>query len=624
MEGVVRLSLSPRCNWDCSFCSRHEQEGAFERLDAYVQSLEEARMENSALVITGGEPSLYPELRTLIQKAADFGYDEITLETNGSGIQHEHDGKALADAGLTTVEVLILAARGDLAHALSGEPDAAATSLRALEASVGVVPATVARIPLTRFNLLEVAATLSAIAAKAPGVEGVVFDWLPAKSLKDPARSWLPPRLLRSSYPHFVELASQHGFAVTLRGEDGVAACLAPEGEHVADLADRYRRVAKAHDEPSRPYLHVRACQQCPQREFCPGISPYERGMLTAKDIRVPETAKIRQVVLHDAEEERRRRMERPDMSLMTYGSEGAKGAVIRINYRCQMTCSFCWVDLHGGEKEWERVQQEINLATGQGCIAVSFSGGEPTLSKNLVPAIAYCRDQGYEMINIESNAMLLKRPERADEIVAAGLTDAFISLHAVDPDVSDEITGVPDGHPQTIAGIRNLLERGVEVVLNYVITRANIDQLERFPRFVAETFAGYGDALPGIRYSAAHVINNRVSPDSVPQYTHLARPLHRSLESALEWGVPLKEVGGQCGVPPCVLGGDPRFFPLEHRHSHSQSVDENFRKVAACETCVFQHACVGVRQGYLDLYGDSEFRPVLDVPDQKSPSTAS
>ncbi|MDI7268179.1 MAG: hypothetical protein QME96_09315 [Myxococcota bacterium] len=59
------------------------------------------------------------------------------------------------------------------------------------------------------------------------------------------------------------------------------------------------------------------------------------------------------------------------------------------------------------------------------------------------------------------------------------GFLEAFVSLHAATTDLHDRLVRVPGAFRLTVAGARNLLECGVAVGFNMVLTRENMAEAE-------------------------------------------------------------------------------------------------------------------------------------------------
>ena len=88
----VRLSVTDRCNFRCVYCMspdvKYLPKMQLLTLDEYIRLLQLLQgMGVSKLRITGGEPTLYPYLDDLLERAGQMGFKDIALTTNGSNIR---------------------------------------------------------------------------------------------------------------------------------------------------------------------------------------------------------------------------------------------------------------------------------------------------------------------------------------------------------------------------------------------------------------------------------------------------------------------------------------------------------------------------------------------------------
>lgn len=93
---VVAYCLTDRCNLNCAYCEdfgarRNEASTPFLSLDDALRVLRIIRTGTDALILTGGEPLLYPDIEPLVARARrDLRFRRITLQTNGS-LLAEHE-----------------------------------------------------------------------------------------------------------------------------------------------------------------------------------------------------------------------------------------------------------------------------------------------------------------------------------------------------------------------------------------------------------------------------------------------------------------------------------------------------------------------------------------------------
>jgi len=105
----LRISVTDRCNFRCSYCMPAEdmtwlpREGilSYEEIERVARVLRGLGV--TAVRLTGGEPLVRADLAVLVAKLAALGFDDLSLTTNGVGLPHL--AGALATAGLRRVNV---------------------------------------------------------------------------------------------------------------------------------------------------------------------------------------------------------------------------------------------------------------------------------------------------------------------------------------------------------------------------------------------------------------------------------------------------------------------------------------------------------------------------------------
>lgn len=120
---------------------------------------------------------------------------------------------------------------------------------------------------------------------------------------------------------------------------------------------------------------------------------------------------------------------------------------------------------------------------------SVSFTGGEPTLRKDLPELVDYAAHTLGMRVNLITNGTLVSA-KLAERLSAAGLASAQVSIEAPDADRHDRITQVPGSFVRACAAVHYLRATGIHVHSNTTITRANLDVLEAMPRFAREVLS--------------------------------------------------------------------------------------------------------------------------------------
>ena len=128
--GVLRLSLTARCNLACPYCLPDGQEPpgllSLEQRLAVVEAA--VALGASSLRLTGGEPLLHPELEALIaalQPLRQRGLREIALTSNGQLLTAER-ARRLRAAGLDRLTLSLDGADGASVALMAGLADAGA------------------------------------------------------------------------------------------------------------------------------------------------------------------------------------------------------------------------------------------------------------------------------------------------------------------------------------------------------------------------------------------------------------------------------------------------------------------------------------------------------------------
>lgn len=289
----------------------------------------------------------------------------------------------------------------------------------------------------------------------------------------------------------------------------------------------------------------------------------------------------------------------------------------IGIIYQCNQPCTFCQLAEMNTHIPPARIYAALDASRARGAERVILTGGEPTLCRDLIDYVAYARAHGFTTIELQTNATLLDRGERARALREAGLTDAQVSLHGPDSEISDRLTAAPGTHQRTLAGIGNLLDCGVRVLLNHLIFRDNCHLLLDFIEMVERRWGRHRERLI-IQFHAPLSEFARVehARRHIARYTDYAVLLRRAIDRGRELGYWVKDLQDPTGIPAlCVLSADPGYLgpilsqrdkPRMHKWETSWMT-----RVAECARCEIADACMGIPKGYIALHGDAEFHAV-------------
>lgn len=227
------------------------------------------------------------------------------------------------------------------------------------------------------------------------------------------------------------------------------------------------------------------------------------------------------------------------------------------------------------------------------------LSGGEPTRHPGLEPLMFVAKNIGFVRVTIFSNGRRFKDKAYTRSLKAAGLSSALISLHGPDAETHASLVGVKEAFGETLEGIDHLLEQGVEVVINTVVSKLNYRRLEDQIEFVARRFSNRTRLQLSDLFATARVFEN---PGLHVPYRELKPWLANALIKATCLDLPC------CTIlfPLCVL--DPFFmdaFELREEERESLVGGDDFRGLVWRKPEFKSHRC------YLRNCRDCSLRPV-------------
>jgi MoaA/NifB/PqqE/SkfB family radical SAM enzyme len=584
------IVVGRRCNQRCGFCDgRADHDGEQHYDDSVRSAIDRARATGARrIVLTGGEPALRNELPAWIALAARDD-TRVVLETNGTIFAYASRARAVRTAGLAEARVALPAGDDAAAEAITRDPGGLARALEGIahlaEAGIEIT----ITIPLTD----EGAPSLPALVARAHAAAGRRLRAFEAHLLRDTAIDL--PRAADSIAAAARAAAGLPDGGVPFRFAPGAA----PPPCSFAGI-DAPRGLFSALDGTPRD-----ACAPCALFGICPGpsqpvpdhaLAPVDAARARALAPLLPDRA--RAAVLDAA-------------SGFHYFDDAlgqvAPGATLRLVYTCNQKCPMCFVDTSLGSVPAPLWRGALAEAIAGRVRYLQISGGEPTLSADLVAAVAAARTGGIAKIELQTNALRCADRAYARALAEAGLTDALVSLHGATDATADAVTLAPGTAARTALGIDALLEAGVAVQLHFVVNGVNFRET---PAFVERVLARWS-TRPSLLFSFVAPMD-RVPKEGwlVPRFTDAAPPLRAALDRCREAGLRFSGPGSFCGLPLCILDGDRRYYPDRHPVPDG-SVSSEFLHPPVCDSCSERAHCRGVRTAYAALHGVSELHSI-------------
>ena len=295
------------------------------------------------------------------------------------------------------------------------------------------------------------------------------------------------------------------------------------------------------------------------------------------------------------------------------------------IGLSCNSNCIMCSVDSKkkdSAEGTTEQVIKDLIKGRQEGYERMEFTGGEPTVRKDIIILIQKAKELGYTNIGISTNGILLSDKKFCDRLVKAGLTNITFSLHAHNKTLHEVISCTPGAFNKTVSGIKNTVTyKDLLVSVVTVIFRPNykyIFQIGKFIHSLGVSCWDITDLLPEGRakknYETLYVKRTELS-----DVLHTLKPLLDDFQSIVFFA-----------FSPCVIPSDVLYDkrvtlitaqqkldvekPLRYNQKKSlmNPIDDNSnnihqRKIKICQNCIFSKQCAGIWSDYLDLFGGKE-----------------
>jgi len=292
----------------------------------------------------------------------------------------------------------------------------------------------------------------------------------------------------------------------------------------------------------------------------------------------------------------------------------------VMMNWQCNQRCIFCSVG-HLLEKErttksLEEVKKDLEFAKERGANIISFSGGEPTIRKDIFEAVSYADSLGFEVIEIQSNGRMLKYKDFAERLASSGVNRVLVSIHAPNAELEDFLTQAKGSFDEKVRGLKNLEELGIEKRTSTVINSYNYRLLPELAEFL----------LQFKKKTKCHHLNFAI-PDGFAKrnFKELVPDISKA-KPFIEKACGIVQLAGGVvflhNVYPCIM---PKHASLMAELNVSNTVllgpgfaidleknRKKYRKTGPeCPKCRYRLLCPKPWQEYTRERGFSEFKPV-------------
>jgi MoaA/NifB/PqqE/SkfB family radical SAM enzyme len=209
---------------------------------------------------------------------------------------------------------------------------------------------------------------------------------------------------------------------------------------------------------------------------------------------------------------------------------------------RCNFNCPYCR-RVGGKDLPLTHAKRWISLWAAQGCKAVRFSGGEPTMYPDLIKLVSFARQHGIKRVAVSTNGS-------ADvalyaTLLSAGVNDFSVSLDACCAEDGDKM-GMRGTFERVVENIRWLAERTYTTV-GVVLTESNAHRANEIIKFASEL--GVAD----IRVIPAAQDGSKLKDIKVDEALLKKHPILTYRVANLQAGRPVRGIGpadsARCGL---------------------------------------------------------------------------
>jgi pyruvate-formate lyase-activating enzyme len=168
---------------------------------------------------------------------------------------------------------------------------------------------------------------------------------------------------------------------------------------------------------------------------------------------------------------------------------------ILEITRECNLACPVCFAGSHpgaGGFLPVDEVRRTARALRGQGLLAVSLSGGEPTLHPQLGEIVRAVRGEGLDATVLSNGLRLGEDPALARGLAASGANWVHLQLDTLREEVCATLRG--DRRVDLrLRALRNVAESGLRFGVNTTVVKENLPEVGRVLRRVVDEGPGLG-----------------------------------------------------------------------------------------------------------------------------------
>ena len=297
------------------------------------------------------------------------------------------------------------------------------------------------------------------------------------------------------------------------------------------------------------------------------------------------------------------------------------------ITNKCNNRCLICLnseqMKKNIEELELYEFKQLLNSIPVDKGDLISISGGEPTLHGDLQSILKFIRENYNNQIKLVTNARALMDLNFIESIEPY-IDHIITSLFGITPKNHKYITQCSKSYEETIKGLQNAEKLGIKLHIRFIPLKYNINEIPQLVPFIIDNFQN-----PRIIINALNVVANAEFNKEVLllKYSNFIPNISKAIDDASS-----NDLQISIHFPLCLF--DPyywNYFSGNFKTMYKKSYvimkrktyiigqkHKNFQP-KSCKTCIFKNRCMMLGEGYVNLYGENEIKPINQYSSSES-----
>jgi radical SAM protein with 4Fe4S-binding SPASM domain len=168
------------------------------------------------------------------------------------------------------------------------------------------------------------------------------------------------------------------------------------------------------------------------------------------------------------------------DYGLQKPPVSGPLSAIWTFTNECKLKCIHCYQDAGIQNKDELTLEEKMNVVNQiveAGCVYLTFSGGEPLMSKDFFKVAEYAREMGL-IIRFATNGTLITK-DVAKKLSELGFDYVTLSIDGAKKETHEKIRGVRGSYKKSIEAIKNCLDENITLCVTPVLIANNYNETD-------------------------------------------------------------------------------------------------------------------------------------------------